>query len=101
MGKFRKYQRIWNEHHPEDPFELNSGYVIHHIDHDRSNNDISNLTKMTLGEHSALHNKTRKWKKESREERTFFYDSEGEEIEFNAGTTWIEIVPTDRDIVYN
>lgn len=41
------------------------------------------------------------WKKASRTDRTKFYDNQGEEIEFNAGTTWIEIVPTDRDIVYN
>jgi len=41
------------------------------------------------------------WKKESREVRTIFYDSSGDEIEFNAGTTWIEVVPIDRDIVYN
>jgi len=42
-----------------------------------------------------------RWEKKSREERTFFYDQGGDEIEFNAGVTWIEIVPTDRDIVYD
>lgn len=41
------------------------------------------------------------WKKDAKDSRTLFYNSDGEEIEFNAGTTWIEIVPTDRDIIYN
>jgi len=41
------------------------------------------------------------WKKDAKDSRTIFYASDGEEIEFNAGTTWIEVVPTDRDIIYN
>lgn len=42
-----------------------------------------------------------RWEKKSRDARTLYYDEEGNEIEFNAGTSWIEIIPTDRDIVYN
>ncbi len=42
-----------------------------------------------------------RWEKSAREKRTIFFDTQGREIQFNAGTTWIEIVPTDRDIVYN
>lgn len=41
------------------------------------------------------------WKKTSRTDRTLFYDSQSDEIEFNAGTTWIEIVPIDREVIYN
>lgn len=41
------------------------------------------------------------WKKEDREERTRFYDSEGNEIRFNPGPIWIEVVPTDRNVEYN
>lgn len=33
------------------------------------------------------------WKKPSREERTIFYEKTGEEIEFNAGITWVEVMP--------
>lgn len=40
------------------------------------------------------------WKKTSREDRTRFYTSENKEIEFNRGTTWIEVVPTDRDVTF-
>jgi hypothetical protein len=42
-----------------------------------------------------------RWEKKSRTDRTLFYAEDGQEITFNAGTTWIEVVPTDRDIVYN
>ena len=41
------------------------------------------------------------WKKNKDNERTRFYDTEAKEIEFNAGSTWVEVVPTDREIVYN
>jgi len=41
------------------------------------------------------------WEKKSREGRTIFYDASGNEIEFNAGPIWIDVVPTDRDIVFN
>ena len=35
------------------------GYVIHHIDGNSRNNDLSNLRMMTAGEHSSLHHKLR------------------------------------------
>lgn len=37
------------------------------------------------------------WSKSDRDERTMFYDLNGEEIEFNRGKIWISIVP-DRNI---
>ena len=43
------------------------------------------------------------WSKASRDERTLFYDTNGQEIEFNRGKFWIAIVP-DRNVdqvVYN
>lgn len=42
-----------------------------------------------------------KWKKQTREDRTRFYDDKDQEIFLNAGTTWVEVVPSDRNIVYN
>lgn len=41
------------------------------------------------------------WKKEGRNRRTKFYNDQGEEIEFNAGQTWIQVVPDDREITFN
>ena len=33
------------------------GFDIHHIDHDKRNNDLSNLEIISHGEHSAMHNR--------------------------------------------
>ena len=41
------------------------------------------------------------WEKKSDTDRTKFYDESGDEIEFNPGTIWVEVVPTDREITYN
>ncbi len=38
------------------------------------------------------------WKKDDSRSRTRFYDASGNEIKFNAGTTWIEVVPTDANV---
>lgn len=40
--------------------ELPAGYVVHHIDFDKKNNDIANLALMTSGAHSKLHSLMRK-----------------------------------------
>ncbi len=43
----------------EMEIELQKGYVIHHIDDDKENNDLSNLQYMTIQDHMALHGSTR------------------------------------------
>jgi DUF3048 family protein len=40
------------------------------------------------------------WRKDSEAGRTRFYDSAGNEISFNRGPTWIEVVPADSSISY-
>ena len=40
------------------------------------------------------------WKKTARDERTRFYNANGEEVKFNRGQTWVEVLPTDRSIEY-
>lgn len=42
-----------------------------------------------------------RWEKFEKDERTKYFDGNGNEVSFNAGPTWIEIVPTDRDVTYN
>lgn len=68
--------------------------------------DASRLAMDTTGEGGALIfqdgvmiNAT--WEKENRESRTRFYDENHEEIKLNRGSTWVEIVPTDRNVEYN
>ena len=38
------------------------------------------------------------WRKDARDARTRFYDASGNQIRFNAGPTWIEVVPTGTDV---
>lgn len=40
------------------------------------------------------------WHKEKKGDRTKFYDSNGIEIKFNPGVTWIEVVPINTEVEY-
>ncbi|MBU1149311.1 DUF3048 C-terminal domain-containing protein [Patescibacteria group bacterium] len=40
------------------------------------------------------------WEKDSSSKRTIYMDSSGKEIVFNAGQTWVQVVPTDREVTY-
>ena len=50
QGK-RLHIAVWEYHNGDVP----KGYHVHHIDEDRSNNQIENLTLMLAGMHSSLH----------------------------------------------
>ena len=67
--------------------------------------DKERLAMETVGEGEALIFRDGeaikgKWKKMSAKDRLKFYDSEGAEVSLNAGTSWVEIVPTDRVVKY-
>lgn len=67
--------------------------------------DIGRRKILTVGRGKAIVFRDGKviegeWKKESRGARTKFYDAEGKEIEFNGGTTWIEVVPDAKAVTY-
>lgn len=40
------------------------------------------------------------WKKLDVSTRTVYFDAEGREVEFNRGTTWVQIAPTDSVVTY-
>ena len=42
------------------------GFVIHHIDHNKMNNALSNLVYLTNSEHAKTHNETRVFSKETK-----------------------------------
>lgn len=42
-----------------------------------------------------------KWQKKDRTSRTKFYESQGQEIKFNPGQVWIEILPQGTEVKYN
>ena len=48
---------VWSTSYGKIP----AGHVIHHKDHDRSNNRLCNLELMTTSEHSKYHAKTNTW----------------------------------------
>jgi len=64
-------ERHLRENYPRSPALVNMGgqlylrpgYVAHHKDEDRKNNDPSNLEVMTDGDHKRLHNAIRRTKK--------------------------------------
>jgi len=62
MRPQEKSHKVWNKHNSYDKIKRgNYKNVIHHKDENRENNDISNLQKMTHGEHSRLH-RIKSWK---------------------------------------
>lgn len=49
----RLHRSIWEHHNGEIP----EGYHIHHVDGDKSNNDIENLQLLSASQHQYLHGK--------------------------------------------
>lgn len=49
--RVRLHRYIWSKHFGEIP----KGHHVHHIDHDKSNNDISNLECLKEGKHNQHH----------------------------------------------
>ena len=71
LGKDKNGKRIIKEEHRKIMEEylgrkLTRYEVVHHIDGDKSNNDINNLALMTLEEHSRLHMTGRKLSDETK-----------------------------------
>lgn len=62
--------------------EIPPGYIVHHDDLDKSNNDISNLVLKTKVEHTKLHNDARHMKKmcDARKVKTFTCANCGKEF---------------------
>jgi hypothetical protein len=51
-----EYHKVWREHHGEIPRDDKGRRLeIHHIDGNKENNDISNLSLVTIEEHYRIH----------------------------------------------
>lgn len=67
--------------------------------------DTERLDMTTVGSGDAIlfqdgQTKTGHWSKTQRGDRTLFTDQSGNSFNFNAGTTWIEVVPTTIQVTY-
>lgn len=67
--------------------------------------DTGHFLYTTIGSGKALIFKDGKvingsWAKKTRVSRTMFYDPTGKETEFNRGLTWIELLPSEKQITY-
>lgn len=51
--RIRLHRYLWEREHGK----ISKGYVIHHIDHNRLNNELSNLALLTVHEHRMIHSK--------------------------------------------
>jgi len=58
------HRYLWEEHYQKC---IKPGYVIHHADGNKENNDIDNLIAMPSGEHFRLHKKA--WSNARRSKR--------------------------------
>lgn len=57
------YRKIWESHNGPIPLDTDGRtYEIHHIDGDRTNNDISNLACLSIQEHYDIHYRQEDWK---------------------------------------
>lgn len=51
--KEAKHREIYKAHYGQN--SIKPWHVIHHLDHDPTNNDIQNLAQMSMGDHAKLH----------------------------------------------
>lgn len=63
--RFLMHRDVWEHHNGPIP----EGMEIHHVDHDRGNNDISNLRCLSTAEHASEHS-NKGWAGWSREDRS-------------------------------
>ncbi|MBU0709079.1 DUF3048 domain-containing protein [Patescibacteria group bacterium] len=71
----------------------------------RANDPLNHVIYQTTGNGRALiflDGKTIEgvWKKDSRTARTRYYNTQGDEIEFNRGRCWIMIAPAGSEVIY-
>ena len=57
-----KHRKVWTHHYGDIPKDEDGfSYEIHHIDGDRTNNDISNLMCVSIKEHLQIHLQQEDW----------------------------------------
>jgi hypothetical protein len=61
---------IWNLHYPDNV--IKPGEAIHHIDHNKQNDDPANLQKMAISDHQSYHANNISSEERSRRMRDYY-----------------------------
>lgn len=85
------------KHTEEDGSEIRAKNVIIQYGDTEVIDDVLRLNITTIGENKAMicldgECREGKWSKKSKTARTRYYYDSGEEVNFNAGTTWIQVM---------
>ena len=75
----RLHVYVWEYYNGKVP----KGYQVHHIDHDKSNNDINNLKLLSAGEHSKLHSSELTLEEQERRRKNFEEKARPKAIEWH------------------
>ncbi len=104
-------ENVFVRHQADEPHKMDNGVtikvknVIVQFVKTRITDNENRLAIDTIGEGAAKifmdgEETEATWKKPTREQRTKYYDSNGKEIVFNKGNTWVELVPSDRAVIF-
>ncbi len=119
---YAKYDVLWEYDKIKNEYKRNNG-GIPHLDLETKEqltaknvviqvtklvgavDDLGHLLFITIGSGKALIFQDGKvtvgtWTKKTRISKTMYYDSIGQEIKFNRGNVWIEIIPNEKQITY-
>lgn len=119
-----QYEVVWKYDRENNEYRRYNGNVVH-VDQNngeqiRAKNVVvqymvaklkdEDLTEGRLGMHTIGGDKalifrdgeviSGLWKKNYLEDRTRFYTEDWQEIEFNPGATWVEVVPPEKSVLY-
>ena len=81
------HHAVWKNHNGDIP----KGKVIHHIDGNPLNNDISNLMAVTISEHAILHDKLKGFQTKENAEKVWYSKENWKERRKKAGFTQREL----------
>jgi len=119
---YAKYDVLWEYDKIKNEYKRNNGGIAH-LDLETKEqltaknvviqvtklvgavDDLGHLLFITIGSGKALIFQDGKvtvgtWTKKTRISKTMYYDSIGQEIKFNRGNVWIEIIPNEKQITY-
>lgn len=104
LNRYRRFQG-GSAHTMEDGEQVTADNVAVVVTDVAILDSVGRRRVRTLGEGEAIvfvdgKKKEGRWKKNTQSARLRFYDERGEEIVFNAGVTWVEVIPDADDLSF-